>query len=88
MCSRKIIEKRNKNKKETFKKCLFILIFVSSVLFVPDRFECPITHLQFNLSFMKKFQTLSDPVDVCSKTYFDKHFNCCSRIFENNNCNY
>lgn len=37
------------------------------------------THLQFNLSIIKKFQSLSDPADVSSKTFYDKHIYCCSR---------
>lgn len=28
---------------------------------------------------MEKFQSLSDPVDVSSKTSYDKNINCCER---------
>lgn len=61
MCSRKMSEKR-------YQKWLFILIYMPSVLFSPDRFGCPMTHLQFNLSFMEKFQSLSAPAKANSKT--------------------
>lgn len=46
---------------------------MSSVLFVPDKFGCRMTHLQFNLS-------LSDSAEVNTKhKSYDKTFDCCSR---------
>lgn len=54
MCLQKVIEKSVIGKK---------LICEWLVLFVPNKFGCPMTHLQFKITFREKFQELSDPYD-------------------------
>lgn len=58
-----------KKSSEKIRNAFLILIFESSVLFVPYRFGCPLTHLKFKVTFMEKFPRLSNPYDESLKTW-------------------